>query len=90
VPRDPIQEGGKTALLFHFGPSTVRRIEDAVFFGWMAVIGLVMAFGTYIFGSLLRTSAFIPLKFVSAGLIIAGLISIGLAMVYLYGRETET
>src|SRR3990172_7930474 len=84
------QEGGQPALAFHFGPSTVRRIEDAVFFGWMAVIGLVMAFGTYIFGSLLRTSAFIPLKFVSAGLIIAGLISIGLAMVYLYGRETET
>ena len=84
------QEGGQPALAFHFGPRTVQRIEDAVFLGWMAVIGLVMAFGTYIFGSLLRTSAFIPLKFVSAGLIIAGLISIGLAMVYLYGRETET
>ena len=90
MPRDPIQEGGKTALAFHFGPSTVRRIEDAVFFGWLCVTGLTLAFGTYVLGALLRSTAFIPLKFVSAGLIIAGLISIGLAMVYLYGRETET
>jgi len=89
VPRDLIQEGGKTALAFHFGPSTVRRIEDAVFFGWLCVTGLTLAFGTYVLGALLRSTAFIPLKVAAIGLIVAGLISFGFAVAYNYITNTE-